>query len=349
MSKKFIKIFVVFAALVLGGIPSSSLIAQTVDSLVLRVDELTEKLLYRNNDTNYIKNYNEQIAAKIVAVNKINYFNARDKENQNILKYRPVQDISLGIGLAYKFFAFDLTIGLGIGDNSGLENTRSLDFQGRMFSSKQLVSTTLQYYQGYRLARVNGIELDPADQDTRREDLRTMNLMLDYTYAFNYTKFSMKAPFVFNERQKKSAGSVVAGVSFSIFNMSADSSIVPLIIKDQFHSSVNLTSVNVINIGIKAGYMYTYVYKSHFFITLSLIPGLILNYGDYSLEKRRNLPTALNFSISSLNSIGYNGEKFFAGFSYIFNNYFVTIDSYAQVLVGSGKMSAFVGYRFGKL
>ena len=342
-----VKIIVVFAALLLGKGTATNLQAQNVDTLMLRFDEITEQLLYRNYDSNFIENYSDHISAKLVSESKINYFNAKDRDSKNTLRYRPVGDLKVGIGLAYKFFSFDLTLGLGLGDKKGLEESRFLDFQGRLFSSKQLISTTFQYYQGYRLSDVNGTPFDSDDPATRRGDVRTTNLMLQYTYAFNYTKFSMKAPFVFNERQKKSAGSVLGGVSFSLFNMNSDSSIVPLIIKESFNESVQLTSINVVNLGVQAGYMYTYVYKKNYFITLSLIPGMVLNYGDYATDMRKKFPTHINLSLNSMNAIGYNGEKFFTGFNFMFNNFLTTIDSHSKMQVGSGKLSAFIGYRFG--
>lgn len=335
--------------LLVGFTSTQKLNAQNVDSLVQMVDNLTERLLYRNNDTNYIHNYSDEISAKIVAVNKINYFRIKDRNNKNTIKFRPVRDINVGIGLAYKFFAVDLTLSLGLSKNSELENTRSIDIQGRMFSSKQLASVTFQYYQGYQISHVTKNYLDENDPNARREDIRTTNFQLQYLYAFNYTKFSMKAPFVFNERQKKSAGSMVFGASFTLYNMGADSSIIPIKAQPYFNEGTQLTHINIINLGLKFGYMYTYVYKSHYFVTVNLSPGVVLNYGDYSLENRNNLPTALNLSLSSMNSIGYNGDKFFAGFSMIIDNFYTVINSNSRFEMGSGKISAFVGYRFGTL
>lgn len=346
--KKVLKSSVFVIVLSFGFFNINPASGQNVDTLMKVFDQISDQLLYRNNDTNYIQNYGNQIGVKLVTNSKFNYFRVLDLQNNTTLRYSPVRDISVGLGVAYKYFAFDVTLSLGLGKNSGLENTRSFDFQGRLFSSKQLVSATLQYYQGYRLANVNGVQLDPDDEETRREDLRTVNLMMQYMYAFNYTKFSMKAPFVFNERQKKSAGSVIAGASFSLFNLDSDSSIVPVTLNDFFTPEASLTSLNVFNIGVKVGYMYTYVYKEHYFITLNLSPGLVFNYGDYSVDQLEALPTGLNFSFSSMNSIGYNGNRLFGGFNLIWENYNVKVASHTRMGIGSGKMTAFIGYRFGK-
>ncbi len=322
--------------------------AQTVDTLMQVINTLTDHFLYRNNDTNYIENYGNQVALKVVGLTKINYFRVRDLTNKTSVKYRPERDLNLGLGVAYKFFSFDITLGLGLNKNSNLENQRSFDFQGRIFSSKQYISATMQYYQGYNLSDVFGVTVIPNDSSVNREDIRTTNFMLQYMYAFNYTKFSLKAPFVFNERQKKSAGSVIAGVTFSIYSLTADSSIVPIELSPYLNPITHLNSLNVFNIGARAGYMYTFVFAKHFFATGSLIPGLVLNYGDYALESGYELPTGFNFSLNTMNSVGYNGTRFFTGISYISDIFSVKIAKKQGFTVGSGKINGFVGYRFGK-
>ena len=335
-------LFLIFS---MGFSISSS--AQITDTIVSTFESIKEQLLYRNNDSNYIENYGNQIAGKIVAVSKLNYLRFRDNDTQSTLRYRPSRKLSLGLGVAHKFFAFDLTLQTDIGEAQTLENTRSFDFQVRLYTSKHLLSTTLQYYKGYMLAGNTGISSSMEPSFTDREDLRTINFNLQYMYAFNYTRFSMKAPFVFNERQKRSAGSVVFGAQFGILNMESDSSLIPVEWISDFNRNMNLTSLNVINVGAGIGYMHTFIIEKNFFATLSLIPGLVFNYGDYSLDNISELPTGVNLSLRSMNSIGYNGNRFFAGASFIWDTFYTSIDTRQRAEMGSGKMNAFVGYRFG--
>ena len=322
--------------------------SQQADSLIKRFEELGDYLLYRNHDTNYIYNYGNEVAVKLLSVNKYNYFTIRDRINNTRLRYRPVHDISLGMGVSYKWFALDITFSLGLQKKSEFENTKSFDFQGRMFSSKQFISTTIQYYQGYKLSNVAGTDVNVSEESTTREDIRTINFGLQYMYAFNYTKFSMKAPFVFNEVQRKSAGSAIIGASFSMFVMDADSSIVPPEISAYFEPDLHLLDLNVLSVAVSLGYMYTFVYKEHFFLTLSLIPGININSGDYLTEARNMISPNFNFNLNSMNAIGYNGRKFFAGFHFLANGFFSRIDKKLTAEIGHGKSSFFVGYRFGK-
>lgn len=328
-------------------ITSNDAKSQQADSLFKKLEGFGDFLLYRNHDTSYIKNYGNNLAVKLVAVNKYNYFRIRDGINDSRLRYRPVRDVSLGFGVSYKWFALDITFALGLRNNSEFENTRSFDFQGSMFSSKQYISATIQYYQAFKMANFSG-ESEPINETSeRREDIRTINFGLQYMYAFNYTKFSFKAPFVFNEVQLKSAGSPILGASFNMFVMDADSSIVPPEFSNDFDPVLHMRDLNLLSLSISLGYMYTFVFKKHFFLTLSLIPGLNINGGDFYTDIRNYMAPGINIKINTMNAIGYNSRKFFTGFNLISDSYFSRLGKKMTAEIGSGKFNFFVGYRFG--
>ena len=215
-------------------------------------------------------------------------------------------------------------------------------------SSKQLISFTLLYYQAYELSNLSGVNVDINEASKRREDIRTINVGLQYQYAFNYTKFSMKAPFIFNEVQIKSAGSPILGASFNMFTMDSDSSIIPEDASDFFVANANMDDLNVLSLSVSFGYMYTFVIKRHFFLTLSLMPGLSINGGDYNTASRNYLSPNLNFKLGSMNAIGYNGRRLYVGFNFITESLYVQLDKKLNARIGHGKGKFFIGYRFGK-
>ena len=166
-------------------------------------------------------------------------------------------------------------------------------------------------------------------------------------FATNYTKFSLKAPFVQNEGQRKSAGSPIVGASFNIFVMDADSSIVPNEVSEYFNPDLYLTDLNILSASVSLGYMYSIVYKKRFFLTLSLIPGLNISAGDYHTDERNYYSPRINIKLNSMNAIGYNSMKFFTGFQFLADAYFSRLDKKLLTEIGHGKLSFFVGYRFG--
>ncbi len=324
--------------------------AQSLDSLKNIITDLGNYLLYRNHDTTYISNYGDEVAVRLIGLNKYNYFKIIDRNHQTSLRYRPLRDVSLGAGVSYKMFALDITFSLKLNKNAEFQDPKSFDFQGRIFSSKQYISGTLQYYRGYELGKVKGTNIQPDENSKNREDLRIINLVLQYLYAFNYTKFSMKAPFVFNEKQLRSAGSIIAGASFSMLTMDADSSIVPPELNVFFTPEIQLEDLNILSLSVSAGYMYTFVFKKNIFLTLSMIPGLNFNAGDYRPwgTNRQSINRNFNFRLISMNAFGYNGRRFFTGMQYILDSYYAGIQSKLKTQLGYGKLSLFVGYRFAK-
>ncbi len=322
--------------------------SQEIDTTQKGLDYIEHYILYRNHDSSYIKNYSQKISVKLVAINKYNYFNIIDRNNKTSIKYIPLRDVSLGLGVSYKWFAIDLTFSLGLNKNSDFENTRSFDFQGSMFSSKQFITFILQYYQAYELSNMKGIGGYLSEEVKRREDIRTINLGFQYMFATNYTKFSLKAPFVQNEGQRKSAGSPIVGASFNIFVMDADSSIVPEEAAEYFSPNLYLTDLNILSASLSFGYMYSFVYKKRFFLTLSLIPGVNISSGDYYTDSRQFSPLSIHLKLNSKNAIGYNSKKFFIGFQFIAISYFSNFDKKQLAEIGHGKFSLFIGYRFGK-
>jgi hypothetical protein len=321
---------------------------QEMDTTKKGLDYIGHYLLYRNHDTSYIKNYSHKISVKLVAINKYNYFKLRDRNNKTSIKYTPVRDVSLGLGIAYKWFALDMTFALGLNKNSDFDNTRSFDFQGSLFSSKQYITLTVQYYQAYQLNSMKGVDVNLDEDLLRREDIRSINVGLQYMFATNYTKFSLKAPFVQNEGQRKSAGSPIVGASFNIFVMDADSSVVPNEVSEYFNPELYLTDLNILSASVSLGYMYSFVYKKRFFLALSLIPGLNISGGDYYTDERKYYSPRISIKLNSLNAIGYNSMKFFTGFQFMANAYFSRLEKKLSSEIGHGKLSFFVGYRFGK-
>ena len=318
------------------------------DSIDKKMEGIQYYLLYRNHDSTYIKSYADQFALKLVAINKINYFGIKDKNTGAGLRYRPEFGVNLGVGVSYKWFAIDLAFNIGIRENKDFENSEHFDFQGRVFSSKQFFEGSLQYYYGHILGNVSGIDEGNYEFPEIREDIRSISFGLQYLYAFNYDKFSLKAPFVLNEIQLQSAGSPIFGASFAYFSMDADSSIVPQSLTEFFDPKLHMNDFNVISLAVNMGYMYTFVWRKHFFITLGLIPGLNFNLGDSKAEQRESFKWNVSYRIKTMNALGYNGDRFFTGFQFIANGYLSKLEKKLATGVGYGKVSFFIGYRFGK-
>lgn len=317
----------------------------TTEKIAGTVDNWADFLLNRDQDTNYIKNMSDRWAVNLLAINKFNYFRLFDHQNNSSILYRPELGLNLGLGVSYKWFALSLTFN-AFTENKELIEGETFDFQAKVFSSKQLISFAVQNYYGYAINRSSGLSAELSDIEKQRNDIRTLNVSLHWTYAFNYEKYSMKAPFVFNERQERSAGSVISGISFNYFVMDGDSIIIPETVKADFDPQIYLTDLNIMNLILRVGYSYTFSIKKYFFITLGLIPGMAVNRGDYRTEYRNLMGTNISWAVNTSNSIGYNGDNFFGGIQASADVYNVRTSKKMRTNVGQGSFKFVFGYRF---
>ena len=330
-----------------GAVP---LKAQTLhpDSLMIKVEQLGNYLLYRHHDTSYIENHADKFIFKLIGVNKYNYFKVKDAGANTSVRYRPDRRLNLGFGISYKWFAFDLAFNLGIEEDSDFENSKLIDLSGTIFSSKQFINATYQSYYGYQMSRVSGISPDQLPDSPIRDDIRTVFFGLQYFFVFDYDKFSLKASFIHNEIQKKSAGSFLLGAGFGYYNLGADSTVVPEEFYEHFHPKLQFTDLNASTLSIGLGYIYTLVWKKHFYVTVSFIPGIGINYGDYKTDFREPYKTHLYLGFKTMNSIGYNSRQLFGGIQFSNDLFKTRIEKELNTFAGHGKAKIFIGYRFGK-
>lgn len=347
MSKRLSNFFKYIAVLI-AIIYFSSSNAQTLhpDSLMVKMEELGDFLLYRNHDSAYITSFGENFTFKLIGVSKFNYFRIKDSELNSSARYRPDRRLNLGFGLSYKWFAFDLAFNLGIGEDSQFKNSKFMDLSATIFSSKQFISGSYQYYYGYQMSKFTGIIPEEVPSSSIRDDIRTIYFGLEYIFVLSYDKFSLKSSFIHNERQKKSAGSFCIGANLGLLTIDADSTIIPPEFYADFNENLHLTDLNATFASIGFGYIYTLILKKYFYVTLSFIPGAGINYGDYKTVYRSPYKTSLYLGFKTMNSIGYNGEQVFCGLQFSNDSFRTRIAKQQGVISGHGKAKIFVGYRF---
>lgn len=329
-------IFILYPIVVLGA-------TNTSDTTRYTMNEIQEFLFVQQHDTSYIANYNDQLALRFVMNRKLNYFNTKDKSSNEGALFRPNRGLNLGIGASYRWFALDLVFSTNLWQDDQLKDSKSRDFQGRVYTNKHFIEAKMQYYDGYTMDRVYG---ESSYDNALREDIRTLNLGLQYLFAFNYLKFSFKAPFVLSEVQKKSAGSVIAGAGFNLYTINGDSSIIPLDAVKDINPSLMYDDMMALNLSVKLGYMYTHVLKGNYFVSLGAIPGIGYTIGDYRVNTRESLSKNLTWNFKGLATVGYNADVMFYGLQYILDVNTIKQDYNARTMIGGGKISVLIGYRF---
>lgn len=309
------------------------------------IESTIRQFLIKQQDSTYIGNYTDELSLRLIGVSKFNYFKMQNRGSGAMIRYMPESKFSTGLGITYRWFSLDVTFNVG-SRAEDIESSKAFDFQGRVFGLKQYVELTTKYYFGYKITNSANLSYELPDSVLLRDDIRTVYFGLDYLYAFNYGRFSFKAPFFSNEIQKKSAGSFVGGASLITFLLDGDKPIVPDAVRNDYAEGYMLTSLYLANLNLQFGYMYTLVFFKNFYITLSAIPALSLSVGDFKAEERQSITINPSFKMRSMNSIGYNARRFYLGLQLEADLYYTKFDKNVNFQLGHSKGKVFVGYRF---
>ena len=215
----------------------------------------------------------------------------------------------MGYGLGYSF-------DLGKGFNKDLSLT--------LYSSP--VGGEIRFHSTNRISgkiavKGMGVELDIAEQDAKME-----NFILNAYYVFNPKRYSYGAAMSYSKIQKKSAGSVLAGLTLNRTRLTAYDPVLASLM-----GGVN--KINIQQISLGAGYGYNWVPVKGLNVHLSEIPMVLLTtksatkasgeWSDSEKDQQKKLfgsKTHVSFSHMFRTSVSYGwNDRFHAGVSGYYN------------------------------
>ncbi len=263
-------------------------------------------------------------------------------------RYKPampgVVGLSLKIKKVYISFAIQLPPNNALKEKYGTTKFRNinLNIQGR------IALWTLFYrdYKGFYLD--NYKDYYPNwNQDSagypKHPGLRIIEGGINFGINFN-KNFSMNAAFAQGERQKKSAGSFLMGISERYQRIETDTSFVPPT-QDVYYPNLSKFQYgNFTSTILSVGFGYQFVYRK-FHCTPVLMAGSGLQIQSYRQTDRKrfwiNAPTYASFKAQ----LGYNGNHFFANIIYVYEYNTIPLrESRIRLLHNWFEVGA--GYRF---
>ena len=306
-------------------------------------------------DTLYINNTTHLLSLRTYTISKSYKFSVYDGLVDNTIKYSPNQKVKLGFGGNYKWIGLGFTLKSNWlnNDNNLKGNTKSTDLQVLIYTKSSVFDARLLSYEGYYIE--NPTLFNPNWTDTMpypiRPDIKTVSLNFSWLYAFNNKQFSYKAAFTQSQIQLKSAGSFLMGMSAYSNMFEADSSIVPSMYSSLINPESNLKTAANIGGVASFGYAYTWVFKQHYFATVSGITGLGLQLVYKGYENNSN--DKLKFLLASRTQIrlafGYNKPRYYTGFGFITDESAINESNETNkttIKFSSGSFKIFYGRRF---
>ncbi|MEQ9593403.1 MAG: DUF4421 family protein [Cyclobacteriaceae bacterium] len=236
--------------------------------------------------------------------------------NDPDLNYLFKANTSVSLGAAVSIFDVNFeaafSTSLNTKDESIYGSSDARDLQVRVIGKQWIADLFSQNYQGFYLEASN--QTIPSGQPLpQRPDMLTKNFGLSFAYAFNHNQFSLRAPYIFTERQKVSKGSWLVGYTFSSFTLSADSSFVPQSEWDTWGKGATIEKARFTSLGFAPGYTHTFVYNK-FFLNLLLVFGPAHYWVRYTEQENKVTDDIrIDFYSGGRVGVGYSGDKFFGG------------------------------------
>lgn len=136
------------------------------------------------------------------------------------------------------------------------------------------------------------------------------NYTADLYFFINNRRYSQAAAYNFSKIQRRRAGSIILGLTYSNLNMDLDLSTLPSVLKPYLKIEPRAYRFHYQNYCLLVGYGYSWVFGPHVIFNLTGIPSLGWNhcYED-SVEGAGNL---FSMNIKARMSVVYNNRNFFA-------------------------------------
>ncbi len=281
---------------------------------MLNGDSLTQP----NHDTAYIATYRSRLVISAVSKYQFADIDLDKAGNTGTITYSTNSNEQYGFGIDYKWLSAEVTFNVPVlnqyDPTLGKTDSRSfgLGFTGRRLWIRGFWNGTEGFYM--QDPDVWLAERGPGSTPYTRPDLTSDTYMVSVNYALSRKKrFSQNAAIAQMERQKRSAGTWVAGLSGWRNNVAGDSSMLAPALLDTFQLATGFNAVERIIVGATFGYTHSFSFWGKGFIHGSLL------YGPGYMQQRitpNEGATLTGSSIAVLGEMklgaGFNGDRWYA-------------------------------------
>ena len=269
--------------------------AQTLDTLQNKIED------------GYIEKMSGKLVMNLSLNNQYETFEVRSQNTRTVLY--PNAETNLHLKLNYRFisFGFQFTpIFLpGNGDEDTKGETKSFGLGTALVFKHWFGDINYSKVKGYYLENTADFSpIRPSDPFIQFPDLIFKSLALNIGYSSN-SRFSFRSLTSQTERQLKSAGSFIPAVNFRYYTVNDKS------------PAVTTQKSRNIETSIGPGYIYTFVAKEKFYLSLGLSGSV--GYLNTKITTRGLTEDTLTHQDNFIyrwdgkTGVGYNGTKFYTG------------------------------------
>ncbi|MEO8589828.1 MAG: DUF4421 family protein [Flavobacteriales bacterium] len=305
-----------------------------------------------DHDTTYITTYHSNLTISVVSKLQMVDIDL-EQDGGGGLEYSTNSNEQYGVGVNYKWLSAEVTFNIPVFNqydaSLGETNSRGfgLGYTGRRLWARGFWNNTQGYYMDDPARWVAGWA--EGDAPVVREDLETTTFMLSVNYALSGKgRFSQNAALFQMERQKKSAGTFVAGLSAWSSDVAADSSLISPALMDTFQLATGFTGVERTLIGLTIGYTHTFAFWEKGFIHMAILPGVAYAQQTITVSPGEELSGTGTAAVTEFKfGAGFNGDRWYTALTTAF--YYSTTPIADKLGLGTnyGSVKIALGIRLG--
>lgn len=275
---------------------------------------------------------------------------SNSNNGEQSISFSPNANFKLGVYFGWRWiflgYSFDVKDIFGGHKNKAKKTEMALNLYSSKFGVDLYWRKTGS---DFKIRSYNGFQLNTPTKNMDFNGFQSKIKGLNAYWIFNYKRFSYPAAYSQSTNQRKSAGSLMAGFSYSQHNISFDYDKLPTEMRDQLHNVLLFKKVKYSDYSLCLGYGYNWVFAKNWVSNLSLLPAIA-----YKKSKINDTPQPhthwikdINFDLITRASIVYNNSKYFAGAALVMHTYDYRKEDFSLTNT-FGTLRVYVGLNFWK-
>jgi len=275
--------------------------------------------------TEYIEKYPNRLTAKLFYINTYNSLTVKDRNSDLQFELEPNKQNRIGASLSYSFITLSYSFAPNfMAENEDNEDSKLFNLNFRTYLGKWMQTFDLYNEKGFYIKSDFGNLYFP--------DVKNFKIGGSTSYIFN-DNFSFRAIASQDEKQLKSAGSFVPGLTYYYSKLNLKGQGDAVAIDEDYYSY---------DIALTPAYYYNFVPSNNLLLSVGASAGLGVNHSKGEDEKLTSLLTEM--AVAGL--VSYDINSFYTGANYRYLILNHNTDRTASTQDNIPFFQAFIGYRF---
>ena len=350
-----------YFTLLVVTVPLCILLAQSLPVDTLMINKKTpDKNLFKkighlisDLDTNYVSPNKYNLAFMLENSNWYEYYRFRSTDNMpQTLTLAPNMSYKLGAYIGWKWIFIGYSIDLRNLFNKDKGTEQRTEFGLSLYSS--IAGCDLYYRKSGNSFKLRNMKDFLSESHTGKINKDIDGFSVDIAglnayWIFNHTRFSYPAAYSQSTNQRRNAGSIIAGFSFSKHSINFDydkiQSYIPNFVLDDGFKFKHLKYTDY---SLSLGYAYNWVFARNCLFNASITPAIAYKHSKFDSEVQ-SYPVLknINFDLITRAGITYNNSKYFIGASLVMHTYDYRSDNF-YMNNSFGTIRIYAGFNFWK-